>query len=441
MEVHSNFQSILVDFTTDLTNTFPEFSHILSKWSNPSSFSESELQKVFDYCLAILPERFFDILYQNEEIFKPESETNTFFLPDVDFKVLYNCSGISDKTRQYIWKYLQLILFTVVGEVKDKNNFGESLNMFEGINENDLQGKMKETMESITDFFKTIIQEDKPADTDNKTGGQTEETEGEGQGQGQGQGGESFKEEFKNMFGNMPKFPNMENIQDHLKSLFEGKIGTLAKEMAEEISGEFSDILGEDINDVRSTQDVIQKLMKNPKKIMDLMKTVGSKLDQKMKSGEISREEIMKEAGDLFGKMKGMGGQEQFNDMFKNLAKGMGGLGKNMKVDTNAMNRMAKMQETRERMRKKIELKKQMEEITKQQLEAQKKATLANYMLHNTDNPNNFKFSLDGEEQQEKSFIHPDILKEMEAEAEDEIKKKTAPEGEKKKKNKKKKKN
>jgi len=438
MEVHSNFRSILVDFTTDLTSTFPEYSHIWSKWSNPSSFSETELQGVFDYCLAILPERFFDILYQNEEIFKPESNTNTFFLPDVDFKALYNCSDISDKTRQYIWKYLQVILFTVVGQVKDKSNFGESLNMFEGINENDLQGKMKETMESITDFFKTIVQEDKPADADNKMGGegdQTDETEKEGG----GGGGESFKEEFKNMFGNMPKFPNMENIQDHLKSLFEGKIGTLAKEMAEEISGEFSDILGEDMNDVRSTQDVIQKLMKNPKKIMDLMKTVGSKLDQKMKSGEISREEIMKEAGDLFGKMKGMGGQDQFNDMFKNLAKGMGGLGKNMKVDTNAMNRMAKMNETRERMRKKIELKKQLEEITKQQLELQKKAALANYMLHNTDNPNNFKFSLDGEEQQEKSFIHPDIMKEMEDE--DEMKKNTASEGAKKKKNKKKKKN
>jgi hypothetical protein len=439
MEVHSNFRSILVDFTTDLTNTFPEYSHLWSKWSTPSSFSDTELQTVFDYCLAILPERFFDILYQNEEMFKPESNINTFFLPEVDFKALYNCSGISDKTRQYIWKYLQVILFTVVGEVKDKSNFGESLNMFEGIDENDLQGKMKETMEGITDFFKTIIQEDKPADADNKMGGEGDQTDEKEK--GGGGGGESFKEEFKNMFGNMPKFPNMENIQDHLKSLFEGKIGTLAKEMAEEISGEFSDILGEDINDVRSTQDVIQKLMKNPKKIMDLMKTVGSKLDQKMKSGEISREEIMKEAGDLFGKMKGMGGQDQFNDMFKNLAKGMGGLGKNMKLDTNAINRMTKMQETRERIRKKVELKKQMEEITKQQLELQKKAALANYMLHNTDNPNNFKFSLDGEEQQEKSFIHPDILKEMEVEAEDEKKKNTATEGAKKKKNKKKKKN
>ena len=437
MEVHSNFRSILVDFTTDLTNTFPEYSHLWSKWSTPSSFSDTELQTVFDYCLAILPERFFDILYQNEEMFKPESNINTFFLPEVDFKALYNCSGISDKTRQYIWKYLQVILFTVVGQVKDKSNFGESLNMFEGIDENDLQGKMKETMEGITDFFKTIIQEDKPADADNKMGGEGDQTDEKEK--GGGGGGESFKEEFKNMFGNMPKFPNMENIQDHLKSLFEGKIGTLAKEMAEEISGEFSDILGEDINDVRSTQDVIQKLMKNPKKIMDLMKTVGSKLDQKMKSGEISREEIMKEAGDLFGKMKGMGGQDQFNDMFKNLAKGMGGLGKNMKLDTNAINRMTKMQETRERIRKKVELKKQMEEITKQQMELQKAAALANYMLHNTDNPNNFKFSLDGEEQQEKSFIHPDIMKEMEVE--DEMKKNTASEGAKKKKNKKKKKN
>jgi hypothetical protein len=38
-----------------------------------------------------------------------------------------------------------------------------------------------------------------------------------------------------------------------------------------------------------------------------------------MKSGEISREELMKEAGDLMNTMKGMGGQDQFNEMFKKI--------------------------------------------------------------------------------------------------------------------------
>jgi hypothetical protein len=45
-----------------------------------------------------------------------------------------------------------------------------------------------------------------------------------------------------------------------------------------------------------------------------------------MKSGDISQDELMKEATEWMGKMKGMGGNEEFGDLFKNLAKNMGGL-------------------------------------------------------------------------------------------------------------------
>ena len=215
----------------------------------------------------------------------------------------------------------------------------------------------------------------------------------------------------------MGGIPNMENIQDHLKTLFEGKIGTLAKEIAEEVSGEFSDLLGEDTSELHDTKDVIKKLMKNPKKIMDLMKKVSSKLDNKMKNGEISKEEIMKEAGDLIGKMKDMGGQDQFNEMFKNLAKNMGmGMGKNMKLDTNALDRMTKQQAMKERMRNKLEIKKQkqaeelekMKERARQQMENSTKYSLE------SNNENSFVFRLDGEETQQKSYkTSADAMAEM----------------------------
>jgi hypothetical protein len=228
---------------------------------------------------------------------------------------------------------------------------------------------------------------------------------------------------FKSMFENMPNMPNMENLQDHLKTLFEGKIGKLAKEMAEEISEDFSDLIDEDMKNVNNTQDVLKKLMKNPKKIMDLMKKVGGKLDAKMKSGEISREEIMKEAGDLLGKMKDMGGKDQFNEMFKDLAKNMGGAGKNMRLDTNALERMTKQASMKERMKSKLEMKKAQQAAAVEKLKAdrQKQVELqntfvSNYSLESTTSPNNFVFRLEGEGNQEKSFVHPDILKELEAE-------------------------
>ena len=79
-----------------------------------------------------------------------------------------------------------------------------------------------------------------------------------------------------------------------------------------------------------------------------------------MNSGDLSQEDLMKEAGDMLRKMKEMGGNsKQMHEMFQNLAKNMGGSSKNMRMDTGKLDRMMKSQETRERMRAKLEKRKQ----------------------------------------------------------------------------------
>jgi hypothetical protein len=403
-KIPDNFRSVIIDFTKDLSITFPEYSCLWTTWSSPDKFTEEEVKTVFDYCLGVFPERFFDILYQNEDIFKPDSNTNTIFLPNVDFKLLFNCEGLSENTKKTMWKYLQLLLFTVVGGVKDKTTFGDTMNMFEGIDETELNDKLKETISGISEFFSNI----------------TNETPGESTSEENFEMPDMSKvfenmpggEEFKKTFDKMEGLPNMENMQDHLKSLFDGKIGKLAQDMAEEISGEFKDILGDESEDIKDTSDVMKKLMKDPKKIMDLMKKVSGKLDNKMKSGEISRDEIMKEASELFGKMKDMGGTEQFTEMFKNLTKSMGGMGKNMRMDTNALDRMTKQQATRERMLKKLQARKESAAL-ENQMRAQPAPPVA-YSLQQNQQTNNLVFRLDGEAAQEKTYIHPDLLADME---------------------------
>ena len=388
-KIPENFQSILRDFSIDLSLTFPEYSYLWAKWTSPD-IEECDVRDAVQHCLSVYPARFFDILYQNSDIFKPEDTTETYFLPSVDFKLLFNCADVSENTKKTIWKYLQLILFSVIGGVKDKSNFGDTLNMFEGINEAELNQKMQETMAGLSDFFKSANAGEQPPSSEKESSSS----------------GENEKmPDLKSMFEGMGDFkksfnmPDMENIQDHLKSLFDGKIGKLAKEMADEISEEFGDLLG--AGDMNSTDDVLKNLMKDPKKIMNLMKTVGGKLDTKLKSGEISKEEIMKEAGDFIGKMKDMGGAQQFQEMFKNLSKGMG-LGKNVRLDENAMNRMTKQQSTRERLLRKMEQKRQLKEE-----EIKKLVSSANFSLQQTQEPNNFVFRLPDEEAQEKSYIDP----------------------------------
>jgi hypothetical protein len=321
MSIPENFKSIVHDFAIDLSTTFPEFSDKWRKWTDATP---EEYKELFDYCLTVFPERFFDIMYQNVEIFDIGSDTNTNFLPGVDFKTLYNCDGVSENTKKTIWKYLQLILFNVIGSIDDKTKFGDAASIFDGIDENVLQEKLKETMEGIGDFFKQ----------------NTGERKNDGEGQGEGE-----KHEFT--FGPDDGMPNMEGIHEHLKGIFDGKIGKLAKELAEEISGDFNDLVGDTSE---TTQDVLKNLMKNPKKMMGLVKKVGDRLTERMDSGDISKEEIMKEAGDIMAKMKEMGGgADKLNELFKQFA------GKNMRVDTNAMDRMTKKEEIKERMRKKME--------------------------------------------------------------------------------------
>ena len=359
--IPENFSQTIHDFIVDIETTFPELSSKLEKWKILTPETQEEL---FTYISQVYPERFFDILYQNVGIFKSE-DINTCFLPDIDFKTLYNDESVSDNTRQVIWKYLQLILFLVVGNIKDKSMFGDSANIFDGIEEEELGNKLKETIDDLGDFFKNMglnmDKEDEPkeqCDSEMKDEGETK----------------------------IPNFglPNMENLQDHLKSLFDGKIGKLAKDLAEEITNDFSSVLGDfgeiDENNPPSTNDILKKLMKNPKKIMELVKTVGNKIKSKMDDGEINKDELMSEASEILSKMKEMGGTDELNGILKKFA---GSMGKNMKIDKNALNRMSKNAAMKERMRQKLEKKQNEYKITE---ESGKK-----------------KFSLVDEEKQERS--------------------------------------
>lgn len=358
-DIPENFRKVIGDFVNDLSNTFPEYSYLWAKWVNPDT-TDPEWTILFKYILAIYPKRFFDILYQNDEIFATTSEINTNFLPNTNFKLLFHCEGISDNTKQSIWKYLQLVLFTIIGSVEDKSLFGETANLFDGVNEGDLQEKLSETMQAMSSFFTDL---GKNAD---------EETGETNTAPSDYESGPSDNGAPKD---NTSGIPNIGNMQEHLRRLFDGKIGMLAKEMAEELTTDLTGFLSKDgvsEGDLKDPQQVIKKLMKNPKKMMDLVKSVGSKLNSKMESGEINKEELMKEASELLGKMKEMGGGAEMNDMFKNLAKqmggmggmgAMGGMGKNVRVDVNAMNNVMKSQNTRERLLKKVNDRKQRTQV------------------------------------------------------------------------------
>jgi hypothetical protein len=212
--------------------------------------------------------------------------------------------------------------------------------------------------------------------------------------------------------------PNPEDLHNHLKGLFDGKLGSFAKELIDELTDELKESLGmEDIGPDMSPKDVFQKLIRNPDKFMKIVKKVSEKFQEKLKRGDISQEEIMKEAGELLKKMKEMGGNsKQMNEMFQNMAKSMGGggipgMGKNMKVDTNALNRMMKSQDIKERMRAKLEQKKQ------DMQQQQPQAPASNYVLKPSGS-NQFVYNALDSGKQEKSMLPPPKLSAKEQDAE-----------------------
>ena len=331
-----NIRSIVIDFTNDLTKVFPEYAFLWDKWL---SADDAEYEKLNQHFMAVFPERFFDIVNCNMEIFN--GETPLMFLPDVDFNLLFNCVGVSDGTKTSMWKYLQLLLFTVLGDMQDTTNFGKTLNMFESIDETELQTKMKETMEGLDDFFKDLSTKDagaKDADAGSTDAG-TEDS-----------GSSGFK------------LPKPEFIQEHMKILMEGKLGKLAKELTEEFTEDLKDVFDETTNE-HSMKDIMAQFMKDPKKLMGIMKKITDKLQNKMQNGDISQDELMGEIGGLVEKFKQMGGGEDFiknftngpfAKMFKNMAGG---------ASMNQMAQMGKQSAMKERLRKKMEEKKMREAL------------------------------------------------------------------------------
>ena len=383
MEIPEKFPEVIRDFLADLSSTFPEYTYL---WRSISPTDP----EIYQFCLTTYPERFFDILYQNEDIFLPDSEANTMFLPMVDFKLLFTAPGITENTKQAIWKYLQLVLITIMGNIKTSSSFGDTAGLFEGIGEEELQAKLSETIEGLTNFFKGM-----------------KSTEG---------GSEGFEKAFEEMFEEMKStgeestseeetkndMPSADDLHNHIKGLFDGKIGKLAKELAEELSDDvmnmFDDGTGRPSTESATTADILKKMMKSPKKIMELVKKIGTKLDDKMKTGDVSQEEIMKEVGELMTKMKGSGQGKDFEKMMKTMMKGMG-LG-DAGLNMGKMSEMVSKSSHKERMLAKLEARRQ----AAASVVAQAEASRANVILEAKDAPNEFVFKVKNDDGiQEKS--------------------------------------
>ena len=283
--MEENKEFVLNEFINDLSLTFPEYKDLLSKYSNLTVDEFSELNG------KIYAENFFDILYKNEKIFN--EDVNSYYLPELKFSVIWN-SDISDKTKENIWKYLQLIMFSIISKSSDKSSFVENIENFDNLNFESLSSQIEETIQ--------------------------------------------------NMSGD--NLPDADKINDTMKGMLGGKLGDLAKEIVEES------------NTNLETEDDLSNLLKDPTKLMSLVKNVGDKLDNKIKNGDINENELMGEASNLLGKMNDLPGFGSIKDMMANLGMNMGNI--NTSATENRMKQQQTKNKTKERLQKKLKKRKEL---------------------------------------------------------------------------------
>lgn len=309
-----SFTKIMGDMMNDMLNVFPELednldNHLSVLWKQESHTPlevVTAATAVMEYCGKVYPARFFDILYENTDIFSGEEPC--YLLPGIDYRALWK-EDISDSTRTTIWKYLQLILFSSVSNISDGESFGDTADLFKAINEDEFKKKLEETMAGMQDMFNGV--------------------EGE--------------EGSSNI--NLDDLPNAESLHAHVAGMMDGKLGALAKEIAEETAAN----LDMDFENATSVNDVFAKLMKDPTKIMSMVKDVGSKLDEKIKSGDIKESELLEEASELMKKMKEMPGMENIQSMLGKM--GLGGKKLNTSAMQAHMERTMRMAQQKERLR------------------------------------------------------------------------------------------
>jgi len=378
------------------------------------------LDTIYNYCRETFALRSIDILYQNEDIFLNKSNVkkdvdledkeisiNTVFLPDIEFADLYY-DDTSVKTKQTLWKYLQVILFNIITSIDDVSFFGNSLELLKIIDSNKFSSKLESTISELSKMFSFKSrtkakknkddEEDEEEDEDEDEEDEDEEDEEEENKKEQDKTDKNKKQQSKknnifpdiditkmfdvsnNMSGlfdemlndlssNFNNFKNEEQSESnndyaipdkdelfsHINKLINGKIGSLAKEIAEETT---KGLNIENVDNINDVNDVIKGFMKDPAKLMGLIKNINNKISSKMKDGSLKESELLEEAAGIFKNMKNIPGMENFNDILKsmNLDKLMPKGGKiNPNAFQNMMEQNVKMSKMRERMKKKAE--------------------------------------------------------------------------------------
>lgn len=344
------FNQNLSQFIDIIKKNYPSQKELIEKhYTFDNNTGDKYLKEFLDSCTKIGD----DISTKNEIIFSKGSNV----LVNVDFYTIWNDESLSEEQRNNIWKYLQTLYIFAFEYIKDQD-FKTILKQIKklGTNTSDLDAETKTFMNIIDSLSEKYT---KKKDDENEK--ENEETSG-------------------------PNFVPPE--------LFNGAIGDLAKEIAEEIDPSKIDL--EDPS--KLLKDLLSGNFdenNDNSGLVDLVKNITNKIQDKLSSGKLDESKLFNEAQNvmntfaktskksnkpvnIFEAMMKSGMMNNFNmdaenqDLF-NQASSIINNNNVTNITPQQIQSKANLKNTRDRLRKKLENKKKKLENRKKQINDKKK--------------------------------------------------------------------
>lgn len=285
------FNSNLIQLLTTIKSLYPNQTKLIDKHYDLTEQSDKYLIEFWNNC----KDKGNDISTKNEIIFSKHS----IILVNVDFNTIWNDENLQEAEKDNIWKIIQSLWIFAFQYIKDQD-LKSILKSFKKMGEN--RNALDEESRAFMDIIDSLT--DKFANMD--VSGNDEEFKDV-----DGSGNESSSSGFGFDF-NIPELLN-------------GEIGKIAQEIA-------ADIDPNDL-DLSNKEELVKNLMsgnfdeENDKSgVVKLVKNISDKIHNKIESGQIDKDKIMKEAEKI---MKQFGGKNKnAMSMFSNMMKSQ--MGKNM---------------------------------------------------------------------------------------------------------------
>jgi hypothetical protein len=236
-------EDFLKEYVDDVCAAFPEFESVLRAEYAGDLDPEREV-KHFE---SVLRPLLVDILQKNDSIF--QGEESRFFLRGVDFRQLWSAEGVSEETKDTLWKYIRLSLASCV-----------------------LGGSSSESMmETIMSAVKSFLSK--------KTGKSEDELE------------TIFEEE-----------QTQGALQELIDSFMQTKLAKIATELIETF--DFSKLGLEELGSASPTE--LMEIIKNPEHplMKRAIRMIQQAVEEKMREGALTKEELLAEVEGLKEKIK-----------------------------------------------------------------------------------------------------------------------------------------